>query len=249
MINDDLRYALSSVDFAVECLGINPDPWQKEVLQSTSKRMALNCCRQAGKSTVASILTGQYALYNEEILALLISPSQRQSSELFRKVTHFIKRLQAVPKLIEDNKLSLQLENGSRIISLPGEESNIRGYSNVGLILIDEAARVSDDLYRALRPMLAVSNGSLIMMSTPFGKRGFFYDEWQNGDNWMKVQVSANECPRISNNFLELEKKSLGDWWFRQEYMCEFVDTEDQLFSHDEVKNAIDFGIEPLSIL
>jgi len=249
MITDDLRYALDPVVFASECLGIIPDPWQEEVLLSTWDRILLNCSRQSGKSTVAALKAVHKALFYRETLALLISPSLRQSSELFRKVTDFIKRLQTAPKLIEDNKLSLQLENGSRVISLPGEESNIRGYSSVDLIIEDEAARVSDDLYRALRPMLAVSQGSLIMMSTPFGKRGHFYDEWQNGMDWLKVEIPANECPRISETFLEMERKSLGDWWFQQEYMCNFVETEDQLFSHDEVMDAIDFELEPLAIL
>jgi len=249
MISDDLRYALDPMVFASECLGIIPDPWQIKVLQSPSKRVILNCSRQAGKSTVAAMIALHRILFYEKTLALLISPSLRQSSELFRKVTDFIKRLQTAPKLIEDNKLFLQLSNGSRVISLPGEESNIRGYSSVDLIIEDEAARVSDDLYRALRPMLAVSQGSLIMMSTPFGKRGHFYDEWQNGMDWLKVEIPANKCPRINETFLEMERKSLGDWWFKQEYMCKFVETKDQFFCHQEVMDAIDFELEPLAIL
>jgi phage terminase large subunit-like protein len=249
MIFNDLRYALNPVTFVSECLGIVPDPWQKDVLLSTSKRVILNCSRQSGKSTVAAMIALHRVLFYEGTLVLLISPSLRQSSELFRKVTDFLKRLPTIPILIEDNKLSLQLKNGARIISLPGEESNIRGYSNVNLIIEDEAARVSDDLYRAIRPMFAVSQGSLIMMSTPFGKRGHFYDEWQNGKGWMKVEIPANKCLRISKGFLEMERKSLGDWWYQQEYMCKFVETEDQLFNYDEVMNAIDFELKPLSIL
>lgn len=249
MIFNDLRYALDPVEFASECLRIIPDPWQRDVLQTTSSRVILNCCRQAGKSTVAAMIALHRILFFEDTLVLLISPSLRQSSELFRKVTTFLKLLPAAPKLIEDNKLSLQLESGSRIVSLPGEEQNVRGYSNVNLIIEDEGSRVSDDLYRALRPMLAVSQGSLIMMSTPFGKRGHFYEEWKNGQEWMKVEIPATECPRISKSFLDKERSSLGKWWYMQEYLCTFVETEDQLFNYDEVMNAIDFEIKPLTIL
>ena len=142
----------------------------------------------------------------------------------------------------------MQLENGSRIISLPGQEASIRGYSNVDLIIEDEAARVSDDLYRAIRPMLAVSGGRLLLLSTPFGKRGHFYEEWTNGNGWEKVIIPATECSRISPDFLEQERHALGEWWFQQEYMCEFVEAEDQFFNHDEIMEALDDDIKPLSL-
>jgi len=152
MIYKDLKYALDPFQFAVDCLGITPDPWQQEVLRAASKRIILNCSRQAGKSTVAAIIALHQIIFYEESLVLLISPSLRQSAELFRKVTDMMKRLPLPPSLIEDNKLSLQLKTGSRIISLPGEEANVRGYSNVTLIIEDEAARVSDVGHKQWKP-------------------------------------------------------------------------------------------------
>src|SRR5215831_4587952 len=87
---------------------------------------------------------------------------------------------------------SVMLANRSRIIALPGKEQTIRGYASVSLLIIDEAARVPDDLYRAVRPMLAVSSGRLICLSTPFGKRGFFHDCWaRGGDDWHRIEVPA----------------------------------------------------------
>ena len=249
MIHNDLRHALDPVLFAGECLSISPDPWQQDVLRTSMERVILNCSRQSGKSTIAAIVALHRILFYDGSLVLLISPSLRQSAELFRKVTDMMKNLPHPPTRIENNKLSLQLRSGSRIVSLPGEEANVRGYSKVDLIIEDEAARVSDDLYRALRPMLAVSKGSLILMSTPFGKRGHFHDIWANGEEWLKVEIPATKCPRISEIFLENERKSLGDWWFRQEYMCDFVETEDQFFNYEEIINALDNSIEPLQIL
>jgi len=86
-------------------------------------------------------------------------------------------------------------------------------------------------------------------MSTPFGKRGHFYEEWQKGIDWLKVEIPATKCPRIPEDYLELERNSLGDWWFNQEFMCKFVDTEDQFFSFQEVMDAIDNSIKPIEIL
>lgn len=239
----DLNYALDSVKFARE-LGFDPDRWQEDVLRSTSNRLILNCSRQSGKSTTASVLALHRAIYYPENLILLVSPSLRQSSELFRKVGEQIDNLKMKPKLIENNKLSCVFNNKSRIISLPSSEGTIRGYSGANLIIEDEASRVDDGLYMAIRPMLAVSNGRLILMSTPFGKRGHFYQEWSESQGWEKIQIDADKCPRISKEFLESEKHSLGEWWFRQEYMCEFMDSVDSAFRTEEINRMFDEDIE-----
>ncbi len=242
-ISDDLKIALDPVLFA-RLLGFNPDPWQERVLSSSSKRLMLNCSRQSGKSTTASILALHRAIYFPDNLILLISPSLRQSSELFRKVGVQLDRLKMKPKLLENNKLSCIFDNKSRIVSLPSSEGTIRGYSGANLIIEDEASRVEDGLYMAIRPMLAVSNGRLILMSTPFGKRGHFYQEWSEGDEWEKIQIKADDCPRISKEFLESERRSLGEWWFKQEYMCEFMDSVDSAFRTEEIKRMFEEEIE-----
>ncbi|MGI6123558.1 MAG: terminase large subunit domain-containing protein [Acetivibrionales bacterium] len=249
MLSINLMQALDPVLFAREALGFLPDPWQEKVLRWSGKGLLLNCSRQSGKSTTAASLALHRAKFFPSSLVLLISPSQRQSSELFRKVQEFLKSLPAdqQPKLIEDNKLSLTLRNKSRIVSLPGKEGTIRGFSGADLIIEDEAARVPDELYIAVRPMLAVSGGRIILMSTPFGKRGHFFREWtEGGDSWERIMITARECPRISPEFLEEEKAAMGDWWFRQEYLCEFVETVDQVFNYDLVQAARDDDIEPL---
>ena len=196
-------------------------------------------------STTASIIALHRALFYPGSLILLISPSLRQSGELFKKVQSFYKMVPDQKNPPEDNKLSMTLENGSRVVSLPSSESNIRGFSAVDLVIEDEAARVDDDLYRAVRPMLAISSGKLILMSTPFGKRGHFFEEWENGGSqWEKITISAPECNRISPEFLEEEKRSLGEWWFAQEYLCEFRDTTDSLFKYDDIQEALSNDLE-----
>jgi hypothetical protein len=238
-IANDLRLALDPVAFA-EGLGFTPDPWQEQVLRWSGKRLIMCCARQTGKSTVASILALHRALYYPGSLILLVSPSLRQSSELFRKVADMLDRLKVRPDLIEDNKLSCTMANKSRIVSLPSSEGTIRGFSGANLIIEDEASRVSDDLYKTIRPMLATSNGKLILMSTPFGKRGHFYEEWTQGIGWERVKVPATECPRISKEFLEEERRSLGEWWYLQEYMCEFMEAVDAAFKVEDIQRMFD---------
>ncbi len=228
--------------------GIVPDAWQSDLLRSDAKQMILLCSRQSGKSTVSSILALHQAIYTANSLILLLSPSLRQSQELFRKLQNFYGELESanLPTATEESALRMELSNGSRIVALPGKESTIRGFSGVSLLIVDEASRVPDELYQAIRPMLAVSGGRIVLLSTPFGKRGFFYSEWTDGQDWQKVKITAEQCPRINAEWLERERQMIGDWWYLQEYFCEFVETNDQVFSYDDIQAALDPELKPL---
>jgi hypothetical protein len=203
-------------------LGLEPDPWQVEVLEAGHPRLLLNCCRQAGKSTVVAMLGLVEAIFVPFTQVLLVSRSHRQSRELFRLVTGFHRQLGAT-LLERQTAEELHLSNHSRIVCLPCREETIRGYARVSLLVLDEAARVPDDLYRAVRPMLAVSEGRLICLSTPYGKRGFFYDAWaKGGADWARIEIPAARIARITPAFLAQERRGLGESWFRQEYCCSF---------------------------
>jgi hypothetical protein len=138
-----------------------------------------------------------------------------------------------------ESALRVELRNGSRIVSLPGTEGTVRGYSGVQLLLIDEAARLLDDLYYAVRPMLAVSGGRLIAVSTPWGCRGWFHREWTTGQDWERIKITAHDCPRISAAFLAEEQRSMPPRWFQAEYECLFTDTEMQVFASSDVHAAL----------
>jgi hypothetical protein len=211
-------------------LGFVPDAWQMEVLELGSKRLLLNCCRQAGKSTVAAVLALVEAFNQKGSLVLILSRSQRQAAELYHKVAGFYEQLGSRYKKRQTIH-ELELDFHSRIVSLPCQPDTVRGYSNVQLLIIDEAARVPDALYRAVRPMLATSGGRLVCLSTPNGRHGFFHDEWTNGGRgWHRIEVPASQIPRIEPEFLEDERRALGDQWFRQEYCCSFEALEGLVF-------------------
>ena len=139
----------------------------------------------------------------------------------------------------------MNIRNGSRIVSLPGEEGTIRGYSGVSLLVIDEAAKVPDSLYLTVRPMLATSRGRIIAMSTPFGKRGWFYESWHSDEKWHRVRVTAEQCPRIPADFLRDERQALGAMWYDQEYRCEFNAMVGSLFNPDDIEAAFSDDLQP----
>jgi hypothetical protein len=246
-LRDDLRLALDRVAFA-EKLGIVPDEWQEDFLRSSADGVLLNCSRQSGKSTMSAVIALHRALYHPGSLVLCLAPALRQSQELFGKIASFYRDLGRPVAPQGERKLSLELENASRIITLPGSEKTIRGFSDAALLLVDEASRVDDGLYYAIRPMLAVSGGSLVMLSTPYGKRGVFYEEWTGGSSakWERFEVLASQCPRISESFLEEERESLPPFIYRQEYECSFEETEDQVFTTEMIDRAVTDEVQPL---
>jgi len=191
----DLAHALDPVAFVQDRLKFEPDPWQARLLRSCAPWILLNCCRQSGKSTTMAAVALHTAIYDPGLI-LLVSPSLRQSKELFTKVIGFLKDLEPAEVLEEDNKSSCTLANSARVVSLPGDPDTLRGYSAPKLIIKDEASYVSDAMQAALDPMLAVSKGRLIEMSSPNGKRGHFYENWQGGIDVERIKIIGRECPR-----------------------------------------------------
>lgn len=245
----DLACALDPARLSVR-VGIDPDPWQRRLLRSQARQQLVLTSRQVGKSTTTAILASHTAIYCPGEPVLILSPSLRQSSLLFAKIKWTLKRLGSEAVAMEtDNALSVRLSNGSEIHSLPGKSGTVRGFSAVRLVIVDEAAFVADDLYTAVSPMLAVSGGRLILLSTPFGKRGFLYDQWENGGgDWERIMVTADQCLRIPPDFLAAERRKLGIL-YDQEYGCAFLDVQRAVFRHDDVARAITDEVRPLFAL
>jgi hypothetical protein len=253
-VERDIASALDPVRLSRH-VGIAPDPWQAELLRCPDRQMLVNCSRQVGKSTTTATLASHTAIYDPGAPILLLSPSLRQSGQLFQKVKWTLKRLGSeFAPTVTDNALSVRLANGSEIHSLPGKAGTVRGFSAVKLVIVDEAAFVADDLYAAVSPMLAVSGGRLILLSTPFGKRGFFWEQWDEATragraggrpDWRLVSVTAEQCPRIPPEFLASERRKLGPL-FQQEYGCVFLDVVMAAFRGEDIAAALDNDLEPL---
>jgi hypothetical protein len=209
--------------------GLTPDPWQSDFLRDHAPQTLLNVCRQGGKSRAVSTLALHTALFQPGSTTLILSPGQRQSAEVFHKVIQTYNLLDRPIEATYETKLNLEMANKSRIICLPGKEETVRCYSP-NLILVDEASRVPDDLYRAIRPMLTVSKGRMVALSTPFGQRGWFYTEWMSKNPWKRVKITAADHPRIGAEVLAQELASMGQAWIDQEYLCMFTAMQGLVF-------------------
>jgi Terminase large subunit, T4likevirus-type, N-terminal len=247
MMKADLARHLDPVLLGADC-GLVLDPWQAKLMRERPRRSLLLCSRQSGKSTVTALMALWTAIFEAPALVVLFSPSQRQSAELFRTVMQFHAKLEGAPKLNAESVLKAEMENSSRILALPGTEKTIRGYAKADLVVIDEAARVEDELLAAVRPMLATSEGGvrLIALTTPAGKRGWFFDAWTGAENWTRVRVTAEDCPRISKEFLAEELRELGKQRFSEEYGLEFLDPDEAVFSSGIIESAFSDEVKPL---
>ncbi len=234
------------------------DPWQVEVVKSVHPENHVLVHRQGGKSRIIGIKASIVALTEPGSLILNISRSWRQSLELARKIreslTLYQQSLQKQHEsfnvelgLLTDTKSEFELPNGSRIVSLPPNEETIRGYSKPRLVIMDEASRIPDDVYLCLRPMrLASPNWELWLISTPFGQRGFFYQESRNPEikKYKHTVTDALKAGRVSQQFIDEESRK-GDIYFRQEFQCEFLSNMQSLFNRKELEDLLSDG-EPL---
>lgn len=247
-MSDDLAYSLDPVLWCREVLSFHPDPWQADLLRSRERKILLNCSRQSGKSTTCAALGLHESLYRRPSFGLVIAPTQDQSSELMLKFDEFRGAVELPSDYLStDTKLAVKFANGNRFVARPGSEKSARSFSAVTLLLEDEAARVDDALYNSVRPMLAVSNGRHILMSTPFGKQNHFFKIWdQERDLWKWFEIPAEKCPRITKEFLEEEQRT--NPWFEQEYHCVFMESEGSIFSSELFKSLANPAIKAMKM-
>jgi len=234
--------------WASAALGFIPDPDQALILDAPEPCVLLCCTRQFGKSTLTALKAVHHALINPDSQIVVAAPSERQSAEFLRKAASAFDLLQVPRRPAGAGLLGWVIPNGSRLIALPASARTVRGFSAVGLLIFEEAAFMDDDLYHALTPMQATVEGSALwLISTPGAQSGFFHDEWSDSKrtHWRRFRIPADQCPRISPQFLEMERIRKGEAVFRREYMCEFTAYGHQVISRELLDAAYSDLFEP----
>ncbi len=251
---DDRAAFVAHVGSKLNRRKVCPDPWQEGVLKSGARQKILNTSRQVGKSTVIGGLCLHKAIYEPESQVYVFAPTEKQAKETFAKIARFyrayldtdaatsISRLRSAVRYGSDpargiGKMHLALPNGSRVEAMPATEHSSRGFTP-DLLVIDEAAFARNAFYDAIRPSLAVSRGDIVLASTPYGKRGFFYEEFRDGEDWDRYEVPATDCPRIAPEFLRAELRRMGERHYLQEYFAQFLDTDETVFQTELIDEA-----------
>ncbi|HEY3744591.1 MAG TPA: terminase family protein [Bryobacteraceae bacterium] len=235
-----IRHAANAGTFAVELLGWTPDPKQMLVLESTARRVVLNCSRQWGKTTVTATKVVHLAVTRPGMGALIVCENLGQTGEFFAKIDAFLGRLGIGVRGEPGKRMGRRLGNGSRIVGIAAREAAVRGYT-ADFVFLDEAARIPDEVIDAFAPVIAVRKGDWWMASTPRGKRGRFWEAWAYGEgaDLLKVSAKGSECSRIGPEFIERMRLEKGDAYVRQEFECEFVENGVHLLDLDSVDGLV----------
>lgn len=232
--------ALSPSAWVAQNLGFMPDPRQAEFLDLEDPRIVYLTSRQSGKTQTAAAKAVHLALASPGSEFLLFGAVARQSGNLLGRIRGFLQQLGIAGKRHPDHAYSILLPNGSSFVALPGLPKNIRSFAAIRAVLIDEAAFVEDDLYPAVTPMVAISKGSIWVLSTPCGQNNVFYKLCNAPNNgWTVVRSPAVECPRISPEFLAAERLLHGEKLYSQEYECAFVSAATQFLDRAVIAQAL----------
>jgi hypothetical protein len=221
------------------------DEWQQDVINETEKHIAIRTGRQVGKTTAISVKAAEFAIKNPDKTVLVIASVERQAQNLFEKIMDYVyDNYRHRLKMGKDKptKHKVTFTNGSVIHCVPTglDGHGIRGYT-VDLLIADEAAFIQEPVWAAVTPMLAVTKGQIVLLSTPFGKAGFFYERFKEDyeDTWKTVHLTSLECSRVDKKHIEEQRKSMSELEFAQEYLGEFVDDLRQLFSDELIRKCM----------
>jgi len=239
MESEKLGYrGMDNVEFAKKVLKIKPFPYQAKLLKDNKKRLVACMGRQSGKTTTIAIKAIYFAITNDGVTILITSASLRQSMIMFSRISSFVFTTPVRNRVIRATRTIIQFDNRSEIIALPCSENLLRGYT-AHMVVVDEAAFIPEEIIiNILYPMLATTNGSLILLSTPWGKDHFFYRAFMDPD-FSVHRVKSSECPLIPESFLRKQQQLMTAETYRMEYDAEFVEAATSYFTQDLIRACI----------
>ena len=239
-----LRLIEDPVFFTEALLRFHPFPYQAEILRDRSSRLVACLGRQTGKTTTAAIKAVHYAFTNPGTLTLIVSPSLRQSMIMFDRVLGFISSSKILYRsVVRKTRTEVGLSNGSRIVALPCSENLLRGYT-AHMVIVDEAAFLEDEVITSiLFPMLAATKGALILLSTPWGRGNYFHRAFTD-PGYSVHHIKSSECPLISAEFLEEQRRNMTEEAYRREYEAKFLEAAQSYFIQELIRSCVDPELE-----
>src|SRR3974390_1173353 len=240
----DIAYRLDPVPWVRQGVGVGPTPRAEQFLRAPrGASIAALTARQVGKTTTAAWAIAHAMLFMPGSLSVIACPAQRQSAEAVRRVRESLLKVGA--KLTSDNVYALELDNGSRVLALPGSDDSIRGLTVDAWSGADEAARLSEDIIAALRPMRARRpQARFAMLSTAWSRTDPFWTAWASDDpTWIRLKATVDmDATLFPPEYLEQERKALGEHAFRREYLGVPLSGAASPFTWELYERATDFS-------
>ena len=224
--------------------------WQKDVFdrmkdsRGTGKRYVVKARRQVGKSILAITLMIKFSL-EQKCVSVCIEPTQAQSRRVYKQIVNCLEGSGCI-KSANATLLSIEFVNGSEILFKSQEQRDaLRGFSVSGLMVIDEGAFITTDIYNILYPCCDANNAPILIISTPLFMSGEYYNLYTSNSplietfDWSKYDTSKY----LSNEKLEYYKQTINPLKFRSEYLGEFISEGSYIFG--DFLKCIKDGEEP----
>ena len=232
------------------------DKWQREVLEYTGN-LVLCTGRQVGKTTIMAIKAVEWMAAHPGHKIIIVSLTEDQAKLIIvmilnyaeKKYPHLLARGKDKPT---QNKVILKNKSSALARPVGNTGDAIRGFTG-DILIIDEASRMPERVWTAGRPTLLTTAGKIWMCSTPFGKKGYFWEAFQNKAGKYRVfhissekviskrEISGSwsaEKRKEALKFLEDEKKTMTSLEYGQEYLGLFLEDLRQFFP-DELIDKI----------
>jgi len=249
---NQLTVPADPVEFAEKLFHFTPKDYQAALLQEKSKRIVVRWSRQSGKTTTIAIRALWHALTKPKTLTLIVAPSLRQSMILGDRVQDNLASLpQETRRLLvaKQQRTVIRFTNGSRIVILPNSPQLLRGYT-ANMVICDEAGFFREDdlvFYNVLYPMLATTDGTLIVSSTPWSKDSVFYKMCQSKDfkQFIATCDDAVRAGLVKQSFIDEMRAQLPAERFQREFQSQFVEDVDAWLTQSLIVGCIDSNLEP----
>lgn len=233
--------------------GMKLFPWQKEVTdficnaKGTGKVCVVKAPRQRGKSYLCEGILLHYAINQAHSINAMISPTLAQSRKVFKEIVNAIYASGIIAKKNE-TLLEIELINGSTIFFKSSEMGDgLRGFKVDGILILDEAAYLTDDILELILPWRQVSNAPMLLVSTPKIKQGAFYSYWVQGFGDNELIRSIDWCEwdtscMISEEMIKQYKKVMTANQFKSEILGEWLDDDGMVFTNI-TENILDYEV------
>jgi hypothetical protein len=225
-------------------------PHQAEVLSSPARTRAMLCGRQSGKSRALAIAALHEAFGAGDRLVLVVSAGESAARRLLSEPATLASAPLLRGSVLDESKSALTLSNGSRVVSVPASERQIRGFA-VDLLIVDEACFCDDAVLTAAQFTTVARSGRMLLASTPWGRRDrwfarMFQAGFAGSDGFASWQWPSTASPMVSEGLLAEWRPGMSERAYRAEVLGEWVDDQGSFFSVAEL-DALAEDFEPIA--
>ena len=224
-------------------LNIKLLPWQQEVWEDTSRFKIVAAGRRTGKSRLAAWMLIVNALQADKGHVFYVAPTQGQARDIMWQT--LLELGHPVISGSHINNLQIKLVNGATI-SLKGADrpETMRGVS-LKFLVLDEYADMKPDVFeQILRPALTDQKGCAMFIGTPMGRNHFYelykYGELGEDETYRTWHFTSYDNPLLDPEEINIAKKSMSSYAFRQEFMASFEARGSEMFKEEWVRFSED---------